>query len=215
MKKKSFAVLGLGKYGSSVAAGLYDLGMDVLVCDSDEDRVRDFANHSTVAVTCDLSDEEALYSLGLENMDVVIVTTSTNLAASILSVVVAKEKGVPLVIAKAASKHMGVILKRVGADRIVEPESESGQRFARALASPAILDFFADDENLCILEMAPKETWIGKTLSALDLRRHMGLNIIAVRTEKSKWAFPDPEAPLSAGHTLLVAVERKTLPFIQ
>ncbi len=215
MKKKSFAVLGLGKYGSSLAGGLFDLGMDVLVCDRNEDRVRDFENRSTVAVTCELADEEALYSLGFENMDVVIVTTSTDLAASILSVAVAKEKGVPLVIAKAATKHMGAILKRVGADRIVEPETESGLRLARVLASSGILDFFADDDNLCIVEMEPKETWIGKSLESLDLRRHLGANIIAVRTEKSKWAFPDASSPLSADCRLLVAVERKTLPFLQ
>lgn len=214
MKKKSFAVLGLGKYGSSLAAGLYDLGMDVLVCDRDEDRVRDFANRSTVAITCDLSDEESIRSLDLENMDTVIVTTAADLASSILCVVVAKEQGVPLVIAKASTKRMAAILKRVGADRIVDPEAESGLRFARALANPAILDFFADDENLCILEMTPKETWIGKNLASLDLRQYLGANVIAVRKGKSKWAFPDPHEPLSADCTLLVAVEKKTLPLI-
>ncbi|MCR4706462.1 MAG: TrkA family potassium uptake protein [Clostridiales bacterium] len=215
MKKKSFAVLGLGKYGSSLAAGLYDRGMDVLVCDRDEERIRDFAGRSTVAVTCDLADEEALRNLGLENVETAIVATAADLSASILSVVVAKEQGVPLVIAKAGSARMAKILKRVGADRVVDPEAEGGQRLATALTSPAILDIFADDENLCILEMTPRKDWIGKSLSEIDLRRRQGVNIIAVRKGKSRWAFPDPAEPLSGECVLLVAVEKKNLSLIQ
>ena len=215
MEKKSIAVLGLGKYGASLAAGLYDLGMDVLVADQDEERVQDFAERSTVAVTCDLSDEGAVRALGLQNMDTVVVAMAANFEATVLCVVLAKELGVPFVVAKASSPRMGSVLQRVGADRVIDPEAESGLRSARAIASPAILDIFADDENLCILEMTPKDGWLGRNLSELNLRRHFGLNVIAVREGERKWVFPDPAQPLGREMKMLVALEKRSLPKIQ
>ena len=215
MEKKSVAVLGLGQFGRSLAESLYDLGMDVLVADQDEQLIADFADKSTVAVRCDLSEEDEIKALSLHNMDIVIVAMSTDLAASILCVSVAKELGVPFVLAKASTPRRATILRRVGADRIIDPEKDSGVRTARVLASPNILEFFDVDENLCLIEMPVQQDWLGKSLHELDLRRRRGFNVIAVRRAPEAWAFVDPEKPLMEEETLLVAMEKKVLRAVQ
>ena len=126
--KKSFAILGLGKYGCSLAETLYSLGEDVLVADIDERVIKEMAPKVTTAVCADLSNEDELDALGLQNMDIVIICMGGNIAASVLSVSIAKEKGVPVVVAKASSPRMKALLKRVGADKIVDPEREGGIR---------------------------------------------------------------------------------------
>ena len=215
MEKKSVAVLGLGQFGRSLAESLYELGMDVLVADQDEQLIADFADKSTVAVRCDLSEEDEIKALSLHNMDIVIVAMSTDLAASILCVSVAKELGVPFVLAKASTPRRATILRRVGADRIIDPEKDSGVRTARVLASPNILEFFDVDENLCLIEMPVQKEWVGRSLKDLDLRRRRGFNVIAVRHASSPWIFVDPEHPFSEEETLLVVLEKKELHAVQ
>ena len=178
---KSIAVLGLGKYGRSLAESLYSLGLDVMVVDRDPALVNEFASKSTIAVCANLESEEEIQDLDLQNMDMVVVCMGTSLAPSVMCVVEAKSQGVPFVMAKAFSKQMAGILKKVGADQVINPEAESGMRTARALASPTILDLFDVGENLCMIEMIPDKKWIGKTLVELDLRQKRGINVIAVK----------------------------------
>ncbi|MBQ8130473.1 MAG: TrkA family potassium uptake protein [Clostridia bacterium] len=185
------------------------------VCGSEYDAQRGDADKSTVAVRCDLSEEDEIKALGLHNMDIVIVAMSTDLAASILCVSVAKELGVPFVLAKASTPRRATILRRVGADRIIDPEKDSGMRTARVLASPNILEFFDVDENLCLIEMPVQKEWVGRSLKELDLRRRRSLNVIAVRHASSPWIFVDPEHPFSEEETLLVALEKKELHAVQ
>ena len=210
MQKRSFAVLGLGKYGKSLAEALYDLGMDVLVCDRSPERVEEFSEKATVAVCCDLGNEEEVKALGLSNVDVVIVAMSSDFAASVLCVVLAKEAGVAKIVAKASSARAASILRRLGADRVIDPEAEGGVRSARILASNSIADFFDMDE-LCMVKLVPKAAWIGKTLRELDLRRREAVNVIALREAEGAWAFVDPDAPLGERTRMLVAMEKKTL----
>ena len=115
--KKSFAVLGLGQYGCSLAETLYNLGHDVLAVDFDEKVIRDIAPKVTTAICADLEVEDEIVALGLQNMDVVITCIGSNISASILSIAIEKEKGVPVVIAKASTPRMASILKRAGADK--------------------------------------------------------------------------------------------------
>ena len=136
---KSIAVLGLGKFGRSLAENLYSLGMDLMVVDRDPEVVREFASKSTIAVCANLENEDEIHALDLKHMDIVVVSMGTSLAPSVMSVVEAKKQQVPFVMAKALSDQMGSILKMVGADQVINPEAESGMRVARALASPTIL----------------------------------------------------------------------------
>ena len=130
--KKSIAVLGLGRFGKSLADHLYKMGADVLAVDSNQDLIQDFSSKCTAAVCADLENEEEVTALGLKNMDIVVIAMSHNLAASVMSITVAKDQGVPVVVAKASSERMKSILRKVGADQIIDPEEEGGARRGRA-----------------------------------------------------------------------------------
>jgi trk system potassium uptake protein TrkA len=213
--KKSIAVLGLGKYGRSLAESLYTMGMDVLVADKDEERIKEFSSKATVAVCADLEDESVVKELGLKNMDIVVIAMGSNLGASIMAVAVAKEQGVPFVMAKASSERMASILSKVGVDKIVDPEGESGMRTARVLTSTSYLDFFNVDDNLCMVEMNPKDKWVGKSIKTLNLRKLYNLNVVAMKKKSGAWSFVDPDAELTKDITLLIALEKKDLKRIQ
>lgn len=208
---RSIAVLGLGKFGRSLAESLYSLGMDVMVVDRDPELIRDFTSKSTVAVCANLEVEEEIQALDLQHMDMVVVCMGTSLAPSVMCVLEAKNQGVPFVMAKALSKQMSTILKKVGADQVINPEEESGIRTARALASPTILDLFDVGDNLCMIEMVPDKKWIGKTLLELNLRQKRGINVIAMKETGNTWTYLDAHTPIRENATLLVVLEKKHL----
>ena len=208
---RSIAVLGLGKFGRSLAEGLYSLGMDLMVVDEDPEIIREFASKSSVAVCANLENEEEIQALDLKNMDMVVVCMGTSLAPSIMCVVEAKNQGVPFVMAKSLSPQMDAILKKVGADQIVNPEAETGMRTARALASPTILDLFDVGDNLVMIEMVPDKKWLGKTLLELNLRQKRGINVIAVKESGNTWTYLDAHHPIRENATLLVVMEKKHL----
>ncbi len=131
--KKSVAVLGLGNYGRSLAETLYNMGADVLAVDYKEELVNDFAGRCTSAICANLENEDEVVALGLQNMDVVVTAMGDCLASTIMSITVAKEKGVPLVVAKSSSERVSSILRKVGADKVIDPESEGGIRSAHRL----------------------------------------------------------------------------------
>ena len=208
---KSIAVLGLGKFGRSLAENLYSLGMDLMVVDRDPEVVREFASKSTIAVCANLENEDEIHALDLKHMDIVVVSMGTSLAPSVMSVVEAKKQQVPFVMAKALSDQMGSILKMVGADQVINPEAESGMRVARALASPTILDLFDVGENLCMIEMVPDKKWIGRTLLEPNLRQKRGINVIAMKEPGTTWSYLDAHSPIKDNATLLVVLEKKLL----
>ena len=185
--------------------------MDLMVVDRDPERIREFSSKSTVAVCANLENEEEIQALDLKHMDMVVVCMGTSLAPSVMCVLEAKNQGVPFVMAKALSTQMGTILKKVGADQVINPEAESGMRTARALASPTILDLFDVGENLCMIEMVPDEKWIGKTLLELDLRQKRGINVIAMKEPGQSWTYLDAHSPIRKKATLLVVLEKKHL----
>ena len=137
---KSVVVFGLGQFGKSLALSLSKAGADVMAVDRDEEIVASVAPHVTYAAVADLGNADAIAGLGLSNMDIAVVAVASDLSASILSVVISKEMGIPYVIAKASGERMGVILKRTGADRIIYPEAEMGERTARVLMSNDFLN---------------------------------------------------------------------------
>ena len=208
---KSIAVLGLGKFGMSLAQTLYEMGADVLAVDKDETLVNEIADHCSAAVCADVSNEEALVSLGLKDMDIVVVAMAQNLEASILAVAVAKDLGVPDIVAKSSSKRMSSILQRVGANRVFIPEEYAGVRSATILFSETVLDYFQLGNSLCMIEMVPLENWIGKTLTDLNLRYRENINVVARRDVNNSWMLIDPGKPLEENSKLLVVMEQKTL----
>lgn len=209
--KKSIAVLGLGKYGRSLVENLYKMGADVLAVDAKEEIVNEISDRCTYAICADLTNEEEVIALGLKNMDIVITAMGRNLAASIMSVAVAKEQGVKLVVSKASTDRMATILTKVGADKILDPEEEGGVRSARILMSSLFRDFFEIDENMYMIEMQPKKEWVGKNLMELELRKNLNLNVLAVKEKGEKWSFVDPKKAFSDTCTILIVMEKKDM----
>lgn len=211
----SIAILGLGKYGRSLAENMYALGADVLVVDKDPVLVDEFSTKVNSAVRADLANEAELNELGLGNLDVVVVAMGSNLEASIMSVAVAKEKGVDFVMAKTSSDRMSAILEKVGVDKIIDPEEESGLRTARILASGRVMDYIDMEGNLCMVEVKPKQKWIGFTLKELDIRRADNINIIAMRDNDDEWAFPNPNKKITEKTSLMAVLDKRDIKSIQ
>lgn len=210
--KKTIAVLGLGKYGISLAKSMYEMGADVLVVDNDPDKLKDMDGYCTAAVCADLTNEDEVEMLGLKNMDIVAVAMAGNLSASIMSVAVAKELKVPLIVAKSSSDRMTSILKKIGADKVIVPEEYGGEQSARILASDTFLDYFKVDENLCMVEMLPLQKWVGKNMVELNLRKNYKINVIAYMNHGTgHWKILDPVEPLAADNELLIVLERSQL----
>ncbi|MBQ5310535.1 MAG: TrkA family potassium uptake protein [Oscillospiraceae bacterium] len=208
---KSVVVFGLGQFGKSLALSLSKAGADVMAVDKDEELVASIAQNVTYAAVADLSNAEAISGLGISQMDTAVVAIGSDLAASILCVVISKEMGIPYVIAKASSERMGIILKKTGADRIIYPEEEMGERTARVLTSTDFLDFFNIDDNLCIVEMKPKKEWVGKSLKQLNLREKYRINVAAVKSHNEMRSSIDPNKPLKENSDLLIITERDNL----
>lgn len=208
MAKKQYAVLGLGKFGASVAEELASTGADVLAVDCDEERVQEVSEFVTCAVCADVCDSGAMASLGISNMDCVVVAITGSLDASIMGTILAKDAGVPYVIAKSKDEVHTRILEKVGADRIIVPERESGVRVARSIASGVFRDFIELSDRCRMVEMPPKDGWVGKSLRELNLRKKEKVNVIAIRRGEEIVPLPDPDAPLSKNCNLILIVDR-------
>ena len=208
---KSIAVIGLGRFGRKLAESLYELGADVMAVDKNPDIVASIADSVTYAVEANVVNAQSLQGLGLGNMDVVVIAMGTDLVASIMAVMVAKEQGVPQVVAKASDKRMGQILTKIGADKIIFPEEETGFRTAQTLMMDSFLEFFDIDDNLCLLEIKPRPEWIGKNLIELNLRDKYRVNVVAVKDQSEMRSFIDPKRPLEKDTKLLVILEKADL----
>ncbi|MCR5342407.1 MAG: TrkA family potassium uptake protein [Butyrivibrio sp.] len=208
--RKSIAVLGLGKYGLSLAQSMYDMGSDVLIADIDEEKLKESSRFATSAICADLSNEDEVKNLGLKNLDIVVVAMSRNLAASIMSVAVAKEEGVPLIVAKSSSDRMTSILEKIGADKVIIPEEYGGKQSARILSSDTFLDYFQVDNSLSMVEMNPMDKWVGKNLIELNIRQKYNVNVVAIK-EGGHWITADPKRELRASDQLLIVAERDSL----
>ena len=208
---QSIAVFGIGRFGKSLALRLADMGVDVMVVDNNPEDIEKIADKVTYAIEANLTDADAIQALGLDDIDTVVVAMGSDLQASIMSVMVAKEMGVPYVMAKASDERMGAILTKVGADKIIYPEEESGFRTARVLASESFIDYFDIAGTLCVLEMKPKPEWIGKNLIELNLRSNYKMNVIAIKDKSGTSSSIDPNKPLDADAELFVVVDKKDL----
>lgn len=186
MRPKQFAVIGIGRFGASVATTLYEMGNDVLVIDNNEDKVEDIVDKVTHAVTADSTSEAALKSLGITNFDVVIVSIGQDTQASILTTLLLKELGVNYIVAKARTILHGKVLQKIGADRIVFPERDMGIRVAHNLVAANVLDFIELSPEYSIVEIIVPQSMVGRSLRELDLRARFGLNVLAIRSADKK-----------------------------
>ena len=208
---KSYAVFGLGRYGIAVAKELVNNGADVLAVDIDEDIVNSAVADIPFCRCADITDPEVIKQLGISNVDVVVVAMANNLEASVMSVILCKEAGVNMVIAKCADEMQGKILCKVGADKVVYPENESGVRLAKNLLSAGMVDLIDLSEDISVIEIPVREKWVGKTLIELDLRKKYAINIIAIRNGEDILINVDPNVQLSNEMQLVVIINKTNI----
>lgn len=201
---KTYAVFGLGRYGFSVAKELVNSGVDVIAVDSDEHIVNTVSSELPFCKCADTTDIEVLKRLGIANVDTVIVAMAGNIEASVMTVMLCKELGVPNVLAKCSSEMHYKILTKVGADKVVFPEKESGVRLAKNLLSSGFVDIIELDENVSIIEVDIKEEWINKSLIELNLRKKYSINVIAIKENDNIEIDVDPTLPLQHNMKLIV-----------
>lgn len=179
-ERKTYAVLGLGRFGSTLAKELTDYNQDVIAIDKDIAAVEKISSFVTNALCLDYTDIDALKQIGVQDADVGIVTTGTKLDQEIMGLVNLKELGVPVVIAKANSLKTAKLLEKVGADKTITPEHDMAVRCAKKLISEDILEMFDIDNDHTMFEMKVQSSWIGKSLIDLDLRSKFSINVIGV-----------------------------------
>ena len=209
--KHTYAVFGLGRYGTAVARELVENGMEVIAVDSDQRIVNAAADGLPICKCADITDPEVIRQLGIGNVDVVIVAMANNLEASVMAVTLCKEAGVPTVIAKCANEMHQKILNRVGADKVVFPENESGIRLAKNLLSSGFVDMVSLAKNVSMIELDVKPEWAGKNLIELNLRKKYSINVVALRKGDAVSVDIDPHAALQAEDKLIVIANAEKL----
>ena len=201
---QTYAVFGLGRYGTAVAKELVDNGKEIIAVDTDQQIVNDASAYLPVCKCADVTDPEVISRLDIGNIDTVIVCMAGNLEASVMAVTLCKEAGVRHVIAKSANEMHRRILLRVGADRVVFPENESGIRLAKNLLSSGFIDMISLSKDVSMVEIDVKREWLGKNLIELNLRKRYGFNIVAIKKGEQVNVNVNPEQVLDSDTTLIV-----------
>ena len=211
MQKKTYAVLGLGRYGTAVAKELVKSGMEVIAVDKNEQIVQDSSEYLPICKCADITDHEVISELGISNADVVIVAMASSLEGSILAITLCKEAGVKTVIAKCANETHRKILKRVGADTVVFPENESGTRLAKNLLTSGFTDVLTLSDDLSLVELATRDEWVGKSLKELNLRKKYTVNVVAFRKNGKITDTVNPEELLDKDTEIIAIVNTAKL----
>jgi trk system potassium uptake protein len=204
MAGEQVMVIGLGRFGSALARELERLGHEVMAVDRNEQRVNDIAPEVTHALQLDASDEDALRAAGAADFNTAVVSISSDAEPSIFATMVLKRLGVRTVISKAGSVLHGEILARVGADRVVFPERETGLRLAHSFNVPNVIDYLDVAPNFGIEKIRPPKSFVGKTLGELDLKGRLGLTPIALRRAQQVFVNPAREERVAEGDELIL-----------
>ncbi|ASJ52673.1 potassium channel family protein [Brevibacillus porteri] len=208
---KQFAIIGMGRFGSSVARTLYEMDYEVMGIDENEERINENIQYVTHAVAADSTDERALKEIGIRNFDVVVVAIGVDIQASILTVLTLKDLGVKKIVAKAQNERHGQVLYKVGADRVVFPERDMGVRVAHNLISSNVLDFIELAEDYSVAEVVVSSKLVGQNLRQLDIRKKYEVNVIAIKSGDKFNIAPSPDEVIQYGDVLVVIGNNKDL----
>lgn len=208
---KTFAVLGLGRFGEQLAVNLSALGNEVLAVDGDKKKIQDIADKVDRAVVGECTDEKVLESVEIRDFDCVIVAMSGNVEASIVVTHLLKKLGVNKVISKATNALHAEILTNIGADKIVFPERDMAEKLAESLSSSGILDYIELSEKYSIVEVTVPEEWVGKTLRQMDVRARYQVNVVALKDPvKNEISVSiNPDSAFSASDIIVLAGENE------
>ena len=201
--KQSFAVFGLGRYGTALAKELVDSGAEVLAVDCDKDIVNSVVQDIPLSKCADVTDPEVIKQLGISNVDVVVISMATNLEASVMATMLCKEAGVKTVIAKCGNEMECKILSKIGADQVIFPEKESGLRLAKKLVNFGLVDLVELSKDASLFELKVRPEWVGKSLIELNLRKKYGFNVVAIFENEEVNTYIAPDRPLDDSMRLI------------
>lgn len=204
MKTKSIAVIGLGRFGMTVAKKIVELGHEVLGVDIDEEVVHKVSPYVTHVAIMDTTDEDALNELGLNNFDVVVVAIGDNLQANLMTIMLLKELGVNYIVAKAQSGIQGRMLKKIGVDMIIYPERDMALRVAYSLTRDHVLDYVILSDDISLVEMETPKFLVGKSLMESRLREDYNVSVVALRQGETVIAPPSPVELLKKEDVLMI-----------
>lgn len=204
MSRKQFAVLGLGNFGFSLAKTLENFGCEVVAVDPSEERIQEIADEVSYAMKAELNDPNLIRMLGARNLDGVIVGVSDNLEISILATMMAKELGARFVLAKAKSDRHGSILKKLGADAVVFPERDMGSRVAKSIVATNFADWIELSPKFSMAETLVPESWAGKSLRELDVRRRYEVNVVGMIRNGEVTVNMNPDEELKPDDMLIL-----------
>lgn len=210
---RQFVIIGLGRLGVAMLDTLISLDHEVLGIDSDEDVIQELSSEYPRAhlVAGDATEEAVLRDLNVGHFDGAAVVIGEDMEAGILATANLKEIGVPFVVARAISKLHARVLRKIGADRIIEPERDMGAQVARTISSPAVIDYVDLGEDEALIEAEVPQKWVGKSLADLHLSRESGLTILAVKPKGKSGTIPTGDTVLNKGDVIVVGGTKKAL----
>ncbi|MCH5185709.1 MAG: TrkA family potassium uptake protein [Oscillospiraceae bacterium] len=211
MIKKSFAVLGAGRFGRSIAEALYTIGEEVLVIDKNETAAEAVAENVTQTVIGNYSEEAVLRAAGVQNVDTVIIASSSDVKSSILAAVILREMGVKYIIARAADKTHAKILEKIDVDTVIMPERDMGERLAHKLTSSNFLEYIELSDSFSIAEVNCPSKFFHKTIKDIDIRNKYKVNIIAIENNGEVNAAPMPGTKLRSHDVLIIIGSNKDI----
>lgn len=199
-----FAVIGLGRFGTSLAKALNEQHVEVMAIDIDKDKIDAISEYCTHCAITDASEEDNLKTLGINNFDVVVVCMGNNIQASVLTTLACKELNVPLVICKANNKNHKKILEKLGADIVVVPEEDMAKKLATKLTNPLMKDIMALTQNFAIAEIEVPRMWDGRTLLELDLRKKYGITVLLIKSGDKINTSPGGDSKMVSGNSIII-----------
>ena len=201
---KSVIVLGIGRFGERVATKLFEDGLEVMAVDKNYDLVQNISGKVTSAVQCDISNDKALEELGMGNFDVAVIATGESLEASMAATLFAKDHNVEKIIAKATSTNHARILKKIGADQIVFPEIDMGEKLARSIAGSNLLQFFHFSDDYSMIELKAYDELVGRSLKEIDFRKKYKMMVIAYKRDGELIINPEANWKIEKDDTLVL-----------
>lgn len=210
-KNKQFAVIGLGRFGRAVTKTLVENGFDVLCCDKNMDIIKEMEPYVTKVVQADVTHESSVAALGLNNFDVVIIAIGDSLESTVMATLYAKEAGVRTIIAKAQNTAEKKILEKIGADKVIMPEMDSGRRLAINLTTSNVIEYISFSEKHAMAEITPRREWIGQTIAQANIRAEYGFNIVAIKVKDDVIVSPVPQTIIKEDSLLVIIGENSKI----
>ena len=204
MKNKTIAVIGLGRFGTTIAKLLASMNHEVLGVDIDPEVVQKISPYITHAIVADTADEEAIKALALSQFDLVIVAIGDNVQANLMTSMLLKEMHIPKIVAKAENTLQGKMLSKIGVDQVIYPEFDMAQRLAQSLTREHVMDYLQLSKSVSLIEINMPLFMVGSCLKESNLREKYNLNAVGIRRGDDLEVPPNPTTILSAEDKLLI-----------